>query len=139
MRYLLVACSAALTAVSLLACGGGAKPSPTVTPAATAIAGPTATAVVPTEEPGVAAIIAAIRVDLATRLSEAEVSNMDVISITRHDWPDSCLGLPRPTEECAQVITPGYEIWLGTPIGNTYVYRAAAPENVRFDKVYLEG
>ncbi|MCI0521373.1 MAG: carboxypeptidase-like regulatory domain-containing protein [Chloroflexi bacterium] len=25
------------------------------------------------------------------------------------DWPDSCLGAPRPGEMCAEVITPGYD------------------------------
>lgn len=26
------------------------------------------------------------------------------------DWPDSCLGLPNPSEACAMMITPGYRV-----------------------------
>ena len=31
-------------------------------------------------------------------------------SAERTEWPDSCLGLARPDEVCAQVITPGYRV-----------------------------
>ena len=31
-------------------------------------------------------------------------------SVERTEWPDSCLGLARLDEVCAQVITPGYRI-----------------------------
>jgi len=137
MRHL-IAAGTALAAVSVLACGGGgsrATPSPTSTPAATSTFAPAATLVSPTEEPGAAASIAAVRADLATRVGEVEVQHMDVILITRRDWPDSCLGLPRPTEQCSDVITPGYEIWLGTALGSAYAYRVAGPANVRFDRV----
>jgi hypothetical protein len=33
------------------------------------------------------------------------------------DWSDSCLGVPRPNEFCAQVITPGYRVIFSTPQG----------------------
>jgi hypothetical protein len=38
------------------------------------------------------------------------------------DWPDSCLGAPRPGEACAEVITPGYEA-VFTAAGASYAVR----------------
>jgi len=33
-----------------------------------------------------------------------------LVSVERTSWPDSCLGLARPDEVCAQVITTGYRV-----------------------------
>ena len=33
-----------------------------------------------------------------------------IVSVERVSWPDSCLGLARPDEVCAQVITIGYRV-----------------------------
>jgi hypothetical protein len=35
-----------------------------------------------------------------------------VVSVVAVDWPDSCLGAPKPNEDCAAVLTPGYLIRL---------------------------
>ena len=47
------------------------------------------------------------------------VSDIQVESITKTDFPDSCLGASDPGEVCAQVLTPGYEVELsvnGEPV-----------------------
>jgi hypothetical protein len=33
-----------------------------------------------------------------------------LVSVERVQWPDSCLGLARAGEVCAQVVTPGYRV-----------------------------
>jgi len=38
------------------------------------------------------------------------------------DWPDACLGLAKPDEMCAQMITPGWAITV-TDGQNTWQYR----------------
>ncbi len=57
------------------------------------------------------AAVAAARRDLADRLdlSEADILVTQVAAV---DWPDACLGLPRPQEACAEVITPGFLVRL---------------------------
>lgn len=37
-----------------------------------------------------------------------------IISTEAVEWPDACLGAPQPDEVCAQVVTPGYKVLLGT-------------------------
>jgi hypothetical protein len=34
------------------------------------------------------------------------------------DWPDACLGLAKPDEACAQVLTPGYRVILSASLQN---------------------
>jgi hypothetical protein len=51
--------------------------------------------------------------DLAARLDLIE-GTITVISIERVDWPDACLGVSQPDIACAEVITPGYRIFLET-------------------------
>ena len=63
----------------------------------------------------------AARNSLAARLG---ISTSDVIvtSIESRDWPDSCLGLARSGQFCAQVIVPGYQVTMQAR-GLTYIYR----------------
>ena len=57
---------------------------------------------------------------LMTALTDAsliEKAPADTITVTVRlvepaEWPDSCLGRPRPDEACAEVLTPGYRIEL---------------------------
>lgn len=56
------------------------------------------------------AIIAA-RSLIAEQLKVAP-STLVLLSDERVDWPDSCLGIARPEEICAAVITPGHKITL---------------------------
>jgi len=51
--------------------------------------------------------------DLALHL-EINPNQVEVISVLREEWPDSCLGLAAADEMCLQVITPGYRVLLGT-------------------------
>lgn len=47
-------------------------------------------------------------------LSEA-AQDASLISVEAVQWPDSCLGVPRPGVFCASVVTPGYRIVLDDP------------------------
>ena len=40
------------------------------------------------------------------------LGEIDTVSVTPREWPDSCLGLAASDEVCAQVITPGFEVVL---------------------------
>lgn len=62
------------------------------------------------DEPYPPAVLAAIGV-LAER-SDTAPGNIDVVRYESVDWPNSCLGLPRPDEACAEAITPGWLIVL---------------------------
>jgi hypothetical protein len=60
-----------------------------------------------------ASLIEDLKTVLATESGVAS-SNVFVKKATAVEWNDSCLGAARPDEMCAQVITPGYQIVLGT-------------------------
>jgi hypothetical protein len=55
----------------------------------------------------------AARADLAQSLGidPLTISRVDVLPV---DWPDSCLGLEKPGEACAQMVTPGFRVRLET-------------------------
>jgi heat shock protein HslJ len=72
---------------------------------------------------------------LAQQLSVA-VEQVQLVEIDQEEWPDSCLGLGRPEESCAAVITPGWRVVVEVN-GQTYeirtdetasVIRLASPE-----------
>ena len=63
-------------------------------------------------------------------LSGRTPEEVEVVAVTPMQWPDACLGLPRPDEVCAQVITPGYEVALRLN-GNVAIYRTDEGTNVR--------
>lgn len=42
--------------------------------------------------------------------AKVDLDQIKLLSFDQQEWSDSCLGLGRPDEICAQVITPGYEI-----------------------------
>ncbi len=50
------------------------------------------------------------------------VEEMVVVEAAATEWPDACLGLPEPDEQCAEVITPGWEITIEAA-GDYYVVR----------------
>ena len=58
--------------------------------------------------------------DLAARLDLKEDA-ITVVGAERVDWPDSCLGITKRDTACAEVITPGYLIFLEAN-GETYEY-----------------
>ena len=64
------------------------------------------------------------RLDLAGRLGIAPV-DISVARAEPAEWRDASLGLPRPGEFYAQVITPGYRIVLDAA-GAQYAYHCAA-------------
>ena len=64
------------------------------------------------------------RRDLAQRLGLNE-TDIGVSSVEQAEFPDAALGAPVEDEMSAQVITPGWRIFL-TADGKTYEYRANA-------------
>lgn len=62
--------------------------------------------------------------ELTSLIAQALDLSPDSIQVqktTTIDWPDSCLGMPRPEELCAQIIVPGFKATVQTPKG---IYRA---------------
>lgn len=109
---------AAVTVLGALAaaCGGGGDggtPSPPV---------PTATVIAEWSAPVSAAVD-----DLAAR-SGTDI--IEIVSVEPVDWPDACLGLARPDEACAQVITPGLRVLLSAA-GRQYEYHTDLSAHVR--------
>ena len=75
------------------------------------------------------AILSAMQaLNQATSIPEDEII---VISIELVQWPDSCLGLARPTEMCAEVITPGWIIILEADDKNYEFHTDLSGENIR--------
>jgi hypothetical protein len=62
------------------------------------------------EAPYPPAVTAAIR-SLSQELG-IDPGVVEVLGYEGVDWPDTCLGLPRPEEACGQVITSGWRIRL---------------------------
>ena len=68
------------------------------------------------------AMIIHARSDLARRLELGE-DEITKGQVDKADFPDASLGAPVGDEMSAQVITPGFRIWLQAK-GETYEYRA---------------
>jgi hypothetical protein len=81
----------------------------------------------------VPAVVLAARNHLAQQLQHP-ADSIEIVSYTRVDWPNSCLGYERPGEVCAQVITPGYRAAFATTVGGpraTYEYHTDLTSNFR--------
>jgi len=57
-------------------------------------------------------LIAKAVADLAARLG-IDAGEIQVIKTESATWGDTSLGVPEPDKMYAQVLTPGYQIWLG--------------------------
>ncbi len=97
---------------------------------------------VATSRPMVEATAARQAINLARSdyalLADAEVSDVELISLATMDWPDTCLGLGEPGEVCEQAVTPGYQITL-TISGSSgaAVYRTDAGTTVRLGAIQV--
>lgn len=69
----------------------------------------------------VPAVVLAAQADFA-RLRGVPVAQVQIRTVEEREWPDSCLGLARQGELCAQVITPGYRVVFAHD-NLTYEYR----------------
>jgi glucose/arabinose dehydrogenase len=68
--------------------------------------------------------------------AKADVSQVELLSVTPKQWPDSCLGDSQSGEVCAEVVTAGYEVIARIVDGvGAYVYHTDEGTNVRFDRV----
>jgi hypothetical protein len=75
-----------------------------------------------------AALTASIA-DLAARL-DVPPEDVGVQEVTRVTWPDTCLGVPRAGEACAQVLTEGFRIVLGAE-GKAHEYHSDLDTTIR--------
>lgn len=50
------------------------------------------------------------------------VGSIQIKQVEKKDWPNSCLGLPKDNESCAEVITPGWLLTFDVN-GHEYKYR----------------
>jgi hypothetical protein len=65
----------------------------------------------PTPVPTPLPAVTAARAMLAAQL-KIPIEQVEVVKFEKVDWPDGCLGLPKPGEMCIQVMTPGYKVTL---------------------------
>lgn len=72
------------------------------------------------DEPYPPAIVSAIRY-LADDLM-VDPALIQVLDFTGVAWPDACLGVPSPGEQCVQVLTPGWRVMMKVS-GNVYELR----------------
>jgi hypothetical protein len=67
-----------------------------------------------------------VAVQIQNQVSQAigvPVDQIQIKTVEQRDWPDSCLGLGKPDESCAQVITPGWLVVFNAS-GKEYSFRA---------------
>ena len=72
-----------------------------------------------------ASLSSADQTALYTAVAQQQNLSIDQLKITevkKADWPDACLGLARPDEFCAQIITPGWDVSI-TDGQQTWNYR----------------
>lgn len=67
-----------------------------------------------------AEVVENLKTALATEMG-VPITEISVKETTQTEWNDACLGAANPDEICAQVITPGYRIVLGT-LTETYTF-----------------
>jgi hypothetical protein len=57
-----------------------------------------------------------------SRMEGVPIESVQLVNFEAREWPDGCLGLPEPEEQCIQVITPGYLVVLQVN-GEQFEYR----------------
>jgi hypothetical protein len=124
-----VAVTGTITGTALPAGGAASTPiTPTLTISGTASGAegatpvPQSTAAVTGTPP--AAVAAAID-DVAKQMG-IPPDQLVLVSYEAVNWPDACLGVPKPGVMCAQIVTPGYRIVFEGPHGRFEVHTAAS-------------
>lgn len=67
-----------------------------------------------------------VMVEIQNQISEVlgiSLEQIEIETIERREWSDSCLGLGKPEESCAQVVTPGWLVAFSLD-GQEYRFRA---------------
>ena len=85
-----------------------------------------------TSHAAVQALAAVVRE--AANLLRVPIEEIKVESLSAQDWPDSCLGLGKPDDGCADVVTPGFLIVLG----DGFRYRTDMAGNIRTESANLD-
>lgn len=106
---LVSACAPQAVTVVPPSSGSAATPEPSVTPQPQE---PTATPLSPEAQRAAAELLKALGLQ----------GQVELVSVEKVDWTDSCLGLGGPAESCLQAITPGYKMVM-TVAGKTYEVR----------------
>ncbi len=88
---------------------------------------------IPSETPALATenkAVEAAKIKLAKQL-QVEIGSISVFSLEKITWPDTCLGIQAPGENCSTVETPGFRVVF--TVGNAcYTYRTdLSGENIR--------
>jgi len=86
-----------------------------------ATSGPNQAAPTNTPEPDPPYAVIAAEKELGQSLG-LPIDEIEAVSYEQVEWPDSCLGLAKPDEQCLQVITPGWRVVLRAE-GQQYVFR----------------
>ena len=58
----------------------------------------------------------------AAKRKHVSVGRGRVVKVTTKAWPNSCLGLPKPGQMCAQIVVNGYRVTFSVR-GKRVVYR----------------
>jgi hypothetical protein len=117
--YLLIGCLSLGIVLSACSPGSPALPTPLATAAGTGLD--------QAEQPEyVRAAIQALATARGFQLNE-----ISVVSVEAVEWSDACLGLGGPAESCAQVITPGYRIFLKVGEAEFELHTDATGQSVR--------
>jgi hypothetical protein len=122
----------ALVLAGILSWGGGLLPRPVAAAPGRATAAP-AIAQTPRNYPASLQrllVIQIVRRDLSGRTG-ISLNRIRVISAEQRTWPDRCLGLPRPNELCAQVLTPGWRVQLSDGRNQWTYHTDARGQNFR--------
>ena len=89
-----------------------------------------------TREETRAPVIAACEV--LAELFGRSLGEIDTVTVTPREWPNSCLGLAESDEVCAQVITPGFEVVLVLlDARSLFTYRTDETTHVRLQEFDL--
>ncbi len=65
--------------------------------------------------------VAKVRAIVSER-TNTPIGEVIIQTAIEKEWPDGCLGLGSPVENCIQMITPGYQI-IAEAKGTNYIYR----------------
>lgn len=103
-----------LVVMALTACGGGAEPAGVAPQAAAGVT-------VAPEQTQQASSAEEAALAIMQKQFKLDGDQIRVLGVVEGEWPDACLGMPAPNEQCEQILTPGYVVTLEAN-GVLYIY-----------------
>jgi len=82
--------------------------------------------------------VEAAKVELARGLS-VDPAQIRVDSLEQVSWPDSCLGIPTPGEDCSTIETPGFRVILQARDCHFTYHTDLSGENIREETAGTRG